>query len=195
MPKRKLDLKVMKNLVFPYLSTLVGVNVDEKPNFIAIGLIGWLCYDIMSVSIGHQQYSRKGFEENRTFSVNQPGAKLVRELDFCGMASGRTVDKAALFETFYGETKTAPMIAECPVNIECRVVQTLIRPVHTVYLGEVVAVHVSETCVTNGVIDVTRIEPIFYAPDPSQGKQAHSYWTLGGRIGRAFEVGKDLRPN
>ncbi|MDD5219866.1 MAG: flavin reductase family protein [Candidatus Bipolaricaulis sp.] len=194
MAKHKLDLKGVKNLIFPYLPVLVGVNVDGKPNYITIGLIGWLCYDTLAISVGHQQYSRRGLEENRTFSVNQVGAKQVRELDFCGTASGRTVDKAALFATFYGETETAPMIDECPINVECRVIQTLIRPVHTVFLGEVVAVHARDDCLANGIPDVTRMEPIFYAPDPSQGKPVYSYWALGERLGRAYEVGNGLQP-
>ncbi len=193
MEKTRLDLKSVKNLVFPYLPVLVGVNVDDRPNYITIGLIGWLCYDMMSVSVGHQQYSKTGLEENGTFSINQPTAGLVKELDFCGLVSGRTGNKAALFQTFYGELKTAPMIRECPINIECRVVQTLVRPIHTVFLGEVVAVHASEGFLREGVPDVARIEPIFYAPDPSQGKHVHSYWALGERIGRAFEIGKDLK--
>ena len=46
----------------------------------------------------------------------------------------------------------------------------------------------------NGIPDVTRIEPIFYAPDPSQGKPVHSYWALGERLGRAYEVGNELLP-
>ncbi len=192
MEKIRLDLKSVKNLVFPYLPVLVGVNVDKKPNYITIGLIGWLCYDMMSVSVGHQQYSKTGFVENGTFSINQPTAGLVKELDFCGLVSGRTVNKAALFETFYGELKTAPMIRECPINIECRVVQTLVRPIHTVFLGEVVAVHASEGFLREGVPDVARIEPIFYGPDPGHGKHVHGYWKLGERIGRAFEIGKDL---
>ena len=41
--------------------------------------------------------------------------------------------------------------------------------------------------------DVTRIRPLFYAPDPSRGKQVHSYWALGKRIGQAFEIGKELK--
>jgi flavin reductase (DIM6/NTAB) family NADH-FMN oxidoreductase RutF len=192
MAKKKLDLKVTKNLIFPYLPVLVGVNVGGKPNYIAIGLIGWLCYDLMSISVGHKQYSKIGIDENGTFSINQPTVDLVRELDYCGMTSGRNVDKAALFETFYGELGTAPMIRQCPINIECRVVQTLARPVHTVFLGEVVAVHASEECLGEGLPDVARIDPIFYAPDPSSGKGAHGYWRLGERIGRAFEIGKDL---
>jgi flavin reductase (DIM6/NTAB) family NADH-FMN oxidoreductase RutF len=192
MEKKRLELKTVRNLVYPYLPVLVGVNVREKPNYITIGLIGWLCYDMMSVSLGHEQYSRQGIEENGTFSVNQPSAALVRELDFCGMASGRDTDKAALFKTFYGELKTAPMIGECPINLECRVVQTLKRPVHTVYLGEVVAVHASDEVLCDGTISLPDVEPIFYAPDPRQGKGAHSYWGLGKRLGAAFEIGKDL---
>lgn len=192
MAKKKLDLKVTKNLIFPYLPVLVGVNVGGKPNYIAIGLIGWLCYDLMSISVGHKQYSKIGIDENGTFSINQPTADLVRELDYCGMTSGRNVDKAVLFETFYGDLDTAPMIRQCPINIECRVVQTLTRPVHTVFLGEVVAVHANEEYLGEGLPDVARIDPVFYAPDPSSGKGAHSYWKLGERIGRAFEIGKDL---
>ena len=195
MAKHKLDLKVTKNLLFPYLPVLVGVNVGGKPNYIAIGLIGWLCYDMMSISVGHKQYSKIGIDENGTFSINQPTADLVRELDFCGMKSGRNTDKAALFETFYGELETAPMIRECPVNIECRVVQTLNRSIHSVFLGEVVAVHASEEYLGEGLPDVTRIDPIFYAPDAHLGKGAHGYWRLGERIGRAFEIGKDLKTN
>ncbi|MFC2108251.1 flavin reductase family protein [Candidatus Bipolaricaulota bacterium] len=195
MAKHKLDLKVTKNLLFPYLPVLVGVNVGGKPNYIAIGLIGWLCYDMMSISVGHKQYSKIGIDENGTFSINQPTADLVRELDFCGMKSGRNTDKAALFETFYGELETAPMIRECPVNIECRVVQTLNRSIHSVFLGEVVAVHASEEYLAEGLPDVTRIDPIFYAPDANLGKGAHGYWRLGERIGRAFDIGKDLKTN
>ncbi len=193
MTKRRLETKVMKNLVYPYLPVLVGANVHGKPNYITIGLIGWLCYDMMSVSLGHEQYSRQGIEENGTFSVNQPSATLVREVDFCGMASGRDTDKAALFETFYGELKTAPMIRECPVNLECRVVQTLRRAVHTVYLGEVVAVHADERILCDGVVCLPDVDPIFYAPDPRKEKSAHSYWGLGKRLGAAFEIGKELK--
>jgi flavin reductase (DIM6/NTAB) family NADH-FMN oxidoreductase RutF len=193
MAKKKLEnLKVVKNLIYPYLPVLVGVNVHDKPNYITIGLIGWLCYDMMSVSIGHRQYSKTGIEENGTFSVNQPSAALVRELDYCGLKSGRDTNKAGLFDTFYGELGTAPMIRECPVNIECRVVQSLRRPVHAVYLGEVVAVHVNEDVLRNGTLSLPDVDPVFFAPDPREGKHVHSYWGLGKRLGAAFEIGKEL---
>jgi flavin reductase (DIM6/NTAB) family NADH-FMN oxidoreductase RutF len=192
MAKAKLEPKAVKNLVYPYLPMIVGVNVGGKPNYITIGLIGWLCYDVMSISVGHAQHSKAGLLENGTFSINQPTAGLVKELDYCGLASGRKADKAALFDTFYGELETAPMIGECPINIECRIVQTLHRKIHAVFLGEVVAVHADEAVLHEGVPNLAKIGPIFYAPDPLRDKGAHSYWGLGEKLGHAFEIGNEL---
>ena len=192
MAKTKLEPKVIKNLIYPYLPMIVGVNVGGKPNFITIGLIGWLCYDVMSISVGHEQYSKGGLLENGTFSINQPTAGLVKELDYCGIASGRKTHKARLFDTFYGELETAPMIGECPVNIECRVVQTLNRKIHAVFLGEVVAIHADEAVLVEGVPNVGKIDPVFYAPDPLRGKRTYSYWGLGEKLGHAFEIGEEV---
>ncbi|MGB2768187.1 MAG: flavin reductase family protein [Candidatus Zixiibacteriota bacterium] len=194
MGKKKVsDLRGAKNLLFPYLPVIVGANVDGKPNYITIGLVGWLCYDAMSVSVGHKQYTNAGIKESRTFSINQPTAGMVKELDYCGLYSGRKVDKSILFENFYGELQTAPMIKECPVNIECRVVQIMERSIHTVFIGEVAAVYLDEECLTQGVLDISKVDPVFFAPDKKQGKYSGSYWRLGEYLARAWEVGKDLR--
>lgn len=193
MAKKKVsDLMGVKNLLFPYLPVLVGANVDAKPNYITIGLIGWLCYDAVSVSVGHKQYTNAGIKENRTFSVNQPTASMVRQLDYCGLYSGRKVDKSVLFENFYGELQTAPMIKECPVNIECRVIQIMERAIHTVFIGEVAAIHLGEEYLAQGVLDITKVDPVFFAPDKKEGRYSGSYWRLGEYLARAWEVGKDL---
>jgi flavin reductase (DIM6/NTAB) family NADH-FMN oxidoreductase RutF len=168
------------------------MNVDGKPNYITVGLMGWICYDAISVSIGHKQYSNQGIKQNGTFSVNQPSAALVKRLDFCGLYSGRQVDKAALFSNFYGSLKTAPMIDECPVNIECRVIQTIERKIHTVFIGEVETVHVSEECLSSGFPDAFKINPILYVPDRSKGTESGEYRALGGSLGQAWQIGKDL---
>lgn len=190
MSKKKLGAR---NLLLPYMPVLVGTKVGDKPNYITIALVGVLCYDAISVSVGHKQYSNRGIKENGTFSINQPTADMVKELDYCGLYSGRKVDKSALFENFYGKLESAPMIKECPVNIECRVVQTLERPVHTVFIGEVVEVYFDEDCLTEGVPDVSKIDPILYGP--VKGRTGHSgcYWKLGEYLARAWEVGKDLK--
>jgi len=183
---------LVKNLLYPYLPVIVGMNVDGKPNYITVGLVGWLCYDALSVSIGHKQYSNRGIRQNGTFSVNQPSAALVKQLDFCGLYSGRKVDKAALFKNFYGSLETAPMIEECPVNIECRVIQTIERKIHTVFIGEVEAVYVSEECLKGEYPDVFKIDPILYLPDRTKGTEVGEYRTLGASLGQAWQIGRDL---
>jgi flavin reductase (DIM6/NTAB) family NADH-FMN oxidoreductase RutF len=194
MDKKKVsDLMGVKNLLYPYLPVLVGANVNGKPNYITIGLVGWLCYDAMSVSVGHKQYTNAGIKENGTFSINQPTASMVKELDYCGIYSGRKTDKSALFENFYGELKTTPMIKECPVNIECRVIEVMERPIHTVFIGEVTAIYLDEEYLTEGVLDISKVKPVFFAPDKKQGKYSGSYWGLGEYLARAWEVGKDLK--
>lgn len=182
-----------RNFLFPYLPVLVGATVGGKPNYITIGLVGWLCYDAISVSVGHKQYSNAGIRENGTFSINQPSAKMVKELDYCGLYSGRKVDKSALFENFYGTLETAPMIKECPVNIECRVIQTMERPVHTVFIGEVAEVYFDEDCLTEGVPDVSKIDPIFFGPVKGQTQLSGCYWKMGDYLARAWNVGKELK--
>ena len=67
-----------RNLLFPYLPVLVGTKVKGRPNYITIALIGWLCYDAISISVGHNQYSNAGIRENGTFSINQPTADMVK---------------------------------------------------------------------------------------------------------------------
>ncbi|MFO7965558.1 MAG: flavin reductase family protein [Desulfobacterales bacterium] len=182
-----------RNLLLPYLPVLVGTNVGGKPNYITIALVGWLCYDAISVSVGRDQYSNAGIRENRTFSINQPSAEMVKELDYCGLYSGRKVDKSALFENFYGGLETAPMIKQCPVNIECRVVQTIERPVHTIFIGEVAEVYFDEDCMTGGVPDVSKVDPIFFGPVKGRTELAGCYYKMGDYLAPAWNVGKELK--
>ncbi len=72
-----------------------------------------------------RHYTNTGIRKNGTFSVNIPSAEMVKETDYCGLLSGKDVDKAELFENFYGKLWTAPMIEECPLNIECRLIKTV----------------------------------------------------------------------
>ena len=181
------------NLLAPLLPVLVGTNVGGKPNYITIALFGWLCYDAISVSVGRKKYSNAGIKENGTFSVNQPTAAMVKKLDYCGLYSGRKVDKSTLFKNFYGNLKTAPMIKECPINIECSVIKTLERPVHTVFIGEVNEAYIEESCLTEGVPDVSKIDPILYSPVKGRKKFAGRYWKLGEYLAQAWKIGKELK--
>jgi flavin reductase (DIM6/NTAB) family NADH-FMN oxidoreductase RutF len=135
------------------------------------------------VAINKVRHTGKGIRENKTFSVNIPSAKNSVELDYCGMVSGSKVDKSGVFDSFYGKAKTAPMIDEFPVNLECSLRQTLELGSHNLYVGEIVDVHVSNDCLTGGAPDINKIDPIVFA--------GQNYHHLGEIVSKAFSVGKE----
>jgi flavin reductase (DIM6/NTAB) family NADH-FMN oxidoreductase RutF len=173
----------------PYMTTmpavLVGANVDGKPNYMTVAWTGLACMDppMIAVAINKIRHTGKGIQENKTFSVNIPSAKNSVELDYCGIVSGSKVDKSKVFDSFYGKAKTAPLINEFPVNIECSLRNTLELGSHNLYVGEIVDVHVSNDCLTGGVPDLNKIDPIVFA--------GQNYCHLGEIVSKAFSVGKD----
>ena len=103
-------------------------------------------------------------------------------------ASGHKVDKSQLFETFYGKLENAPMIQECPLNLECRVRQILPLNASELFTGEtlapaawagVVAAYTEEQYLSNDEPDIRKINPlIFSMPD-------NNYWKVGEHLGQA----------
>lgn len=176
-----------KNYLSPLPVTLVGANVGGKPNYITIAFVGAVDYSHVSVSSARNHHTNAGIKENGTFSVNIPGTDLVKETDYCGMVSGKDTDKGAVFDTFYGELKTAPMISACPVNLECRVVQTLEMKIHEVFIGEIVKTYCDEEVIADGGVDFAQVDPILFV---IYGKD---YWSFGRPFARGWEVGKELK--
>jgi flavin reductase (DIM6/NTAB) family NADH-FMN oxidoreductase RutF len=95
-------------------------------------------------------------------------------VDFCGTTSGQEVDKfvQAHLTPLPGLKVRAPLIRECPVNLECVVRQSLVLGSHVLFLAEVVALHADEAVVDEGTVVVGRVAPLAY--DPFAG----DYWTL-----------------
>jgi len=177
-------------LMYPRPALLVGANVDGKANFMTMGGGGVANSEppMMSVLLRHNRYTLKGILQNLTFSINTPPVNLVRETDFCGIASGAKVDKVKVckFKVFYGKLKTAPLIEQCPVNLECKVVHILNLGSHSFIIGEVTGTYVSEDCLTNGKPDVRKIKPIVFNLESSE------YYAFGEVIAKAYSVGKEL---
>ncbi len=177
-----------KNFLYPMPTTIVGANVGGKPNYITIAHVGILHYITLSISMNKRHYTNPGIVENGTFSVNIPSSKMAKETDYCGMVSGREVNKGALFETFYGKLKTAPMIQNCPVNMECKLIQKLDLPTHDVFIGEIAAAYCDEECLTAGKgVDLRKVDPILFSISGAR------YWRVGEQFARAWEIGKELR--
>ena len=156
-----------------------------RPNYITIAHVGIMKYTTLSVSLHKSHHTNAGVKENGTFSVNLPSARMVKVTDYCGLVSGREVDKAALFQTFYGKLKTAPMIQECPVNMECKLIHTLDLGTHEIFIGEIAETYCDEECLTQGKgEDLARVDPILFSMSGAR------YFRVGEQIGLAWTRGK-----
>lgn len=176
-----------RNCLYPMLTVLAGTNVHGQPNYNAMAHIGIMNVGSVSLAMNKVHYTNIGIRENKTFSINIPSVDMVKETDYCGIVSGRNVDKAALFENFYGTLKNAPMIKECPVNMECKLIKTVDFPNHDIFVGEVVETYCDEQYLTDGIVDLAKVQPILF----SMGDVG--YWELGNRFARAWSIGKTLK--
>jgi len=166
---------------------LVGANVKGKPNYMtaAWAAPASMVPPMACVAINKARYTAQGIEENKTFSLNVPSVQQVIETDYCGLISGFQQDKSLVFRTSYGILKTAPLAEECPVNIECRLFETIDCGSHRLYIGEIAEIHFDRACLKDGKPDMTKIHPILFSP--------FAYFSLGEKVGTAFSDGKKYR--
>lgn len=173
----------------PMPVALVGALVDGKPNFLAVGWVSRVNHQppMLAVALNRQHHTPKGLVENGSFSVCFPSVAMEQVTDYCGIVSGRKTDKSQLFKLFYGETETAPMIAECPLSLECRLVKTVELPSNNLYIGEIVAGYSEERYLTAGKLDFKKLDPLLLTmPD-------NTYWRFGEPVGMAWKDGLTLK--
>jgi flavin reductase (DIM6/NTAB) family NADH-FMN oxidoreductase RutF len=157
------------------------VGEDGSTNIMAVSWVGVACQTppIVSVAIRAERFSYGLIRETGEFVLNIPPASLIRAVDFCGVVSGRDISKFA--ETgltpMPGLKVRAPLIKECPVNLECVVRNSLVLGSHVLFLAEVVAMHADDAVVENGSVIMGRVAPLAY--DPFGG----DYWSLKEVIG------------
>ncbi len=188
--KKKLGVRVA---LYPMPVTLVGATVDGKPNYATVAHVGIMDLTTVSLGMNKVHYTNKGIKESGTFSINIPSESQIVETDYCGLVSGSKRNKEHLFETFYGQLETAPMITECPLNIECRLVQTIDMPRHDIFIGEVVEVYCSDECLRDSAIDFSKMQPVLFAmSDPGHFTASSNYFKLGPSFAQPWGIGKKL---
>jgi flavin reductase (DIM6/NTAB) family NADH-FMN oxidoreductase RutF len=142
---------------------------------------------MLGICVNKMNASNGAIHETGEFSVNVPSVDMVEVTDYCGIVSGSKVDKSGLFEIYYGDLESAPMIVSCPLNIECRVAQTLELPTNSFFVGEIVNVFSAEAYMTDGKPDVEKIKPFLLTmPD-------NRFWSVGKNVGRAWKDGSRYR--
>jgi flavin reductase (DIM6/NTAB) family NADH-FMN oxidoreductase RutF len=179
------------DLIYPQPVLLVGANVNNKPNFLTASWVGIANGNppMVSVAIRHNRYTLKGIKQNMTFSVNVPSTDTVKETDYCGLVSGSKVDKVEVcrFKVFYGKLASSPLIEQCPVNLECKVVHILDLGSHSLVIGRIRQAHVSEDCLTDGEPDINKIKPLVFITGLTG-----QYHALGELVAKAYSIGKEL---
>ncbi|MEL7640147.1 MAG: flavin reductase family protein [Solidesulfovibrio sp.] len=174
--------------LYPMPATIVGAVVDGRPNFLAIAHVGILNNappQYLTVSLKKFRHTAKGIRQSGSFSICLPRASMAVVTDYVGIVSGRDVDKSGVFDVFYGRLGNAPLIRECPVNMELKLHDVLDLPAHEVFVGELVASHVDEGCLREGKVDLEKVRPLLF--DYSSGW----YFSLGEPVAPCWRVGRD----
>jgi flavin reductase (DIM6/NTAB) family NADH-FMN oxidoreductase RutF len=165
----------------PVPVVLVSCGHGERANIITIAWTGILCSNPPQVGIGvrPERHSHGLIQETGEFVINVPGEGLLDEVEYCGFVSGRDADKFAErgLTPVPGSAVQTPIIAECPINLECRLAHTLPLGSHDLFVGEVVAVQFNEEVLDErGRVDNAKLKPILFTGD--------GYWSLGSFLGR-----------
>ncbi len=166
--------------LYPVPAVMVTCGAQDQPNIITLAWVGTVCSNPPMVGIGIRpsRYSHELITQHGEFAVNVPTAEQVGIVDYCGTVSGRDVDKfsEAGLTALPASAIATVIIAECPLNLECRVQQVLSLGSHDLFLGKVVAVQVDEGVLTaQRQLDLGQARPLAFG--------AAQYWGLGERLG------------
>jgi flavin reductase (DIM6/NTAB) family NADH-FMN oxidoreductase RutF len=187
----KLDIGA-QGFVYPMPVTLVGADLSVGPSFMTIAWVNRVQHSPPRVAAGlnRRHATNEGIREYGEFSVCIPDVDQVAVTDWCGMeSSARGADKAAAFTVFRGTLEHAPMIAECPLCMECRVHDVLDLGSHELFVGEIVGTWTEERYLDDaGKPDIEAMRPFTLTmPD-------NRYWAVGAHIADAWSVGRTHRP-
>jgi len=191
--EEKMPKKSLKPTSAVLLTPVVLVSCQDeggKPNIITLAWVGVANSDpaMISIAIRPERHSYAIIKRTGEFAANLPTTAILKETDFCGVVSGSKLDKFSTTQLtpMPAEKIKAPLIKECPVNLECRVKQVIALGSHDLFLGEVVAVQMdTEIQDEKGRIDIGKTKLFTFCAG------AMEYWSLGERIGRfGFTKGK-----
>ena len=170
------------NMLYPLPAVLVSCQgKNTAPNLITIAWAGIICSSppMVSISIRPERYSYDMVKETGEFVINLTTKDLAWATDYCGVVSGRNVNKWEKMNLTQQPSKVVipPAVAESPVNLECKVTEVKKLGTHDMFIAEIVAVHADEKYLDEkGKFNLEKSEPIAYCHG--------TYFTLGEEIGK-----------
>jgi flavin reductase (DIM6/NTAB) family NADH-FMN oxidoreductase RutF len=169
--------------IYPTPAALVtSVDADGQPNIITLGEVFNISIArpvILGIAIRKERYSHQLISETREYVVNLPTCEIAEQVWYCGSVSGRTVSKflQSGLTPVSAQRVRPPLIAECPVNLECKVLGVQEIGDHDLFLGEVVVQHVDEGVLNqSGRISVGKLSAFAFVNG--------EFWTLGEKMPR-----------
>lgn len=164
-------------------------NKEGKVNVFTIGWIGTACTrpPMITIAIRPERLSYDYIKETGEFVVNLPSKDLVRSVDFCGVKSGRTVDKIKelSFELSESENISVPYLDNCPISLECKVKDIITLGSHDLFLAEVLCVHVEEDLIDiNGKIHYEKANLICYSHGEYFGLTKNALGSFGFSVSK-----------
>lgn len=185
---KKMDLG-SNIFIYPMPVTLLGTKMGEKANFMALGWISRVNANppLLAVAVNKTHLTNELIRKNKLFSINFPSTEMIKKTDYCGLNSGRNVDKSELFQVYYGKLEKAPLIEECPLSLECKLEDIYEMPTNDLFIAEIICSHTEKKYLKDGKLDINKINPLLLTmPD-------NKYWMVGDEAGKAWNIGRNLK--
>lgn len=179
--------------LFPMPCPLVVGGTMEHADALAVAWINIMASTPPTIAMGLRE-SRNTLSlirSTNTFTVNIAPASMAATVDYFGTVSGRSADKFAVSGLTLAESAVvpAPIIEECPYNLECRVVGEIDVGSYVVLIGEIVETHVDEdVLLPDGLVDIEKLDPLVYIAG------AREYRRVGEKVADAFVAGRGFKP-
>jgi len=165
-------------------------DAEGKPNAMTASWAGICCSrpPCVTVSLRKATYTHGCLSHRKAFTVSVPSQRYVKEVDFLGLASGRKTDKFAVtgLTPLRSDLVDAPYVAEFPLVLECKLIQTHEIGLHTQFIGEILDVKADESVLSaDGLPEVEKVAPFMYGPE------LKLYHRVGDKLAKAFSVGHE----
>ena len=167
-------------LLAPVPPALVTVGTMENHNVLTVAWTGILntIPPKTYISVRKERYSYPMLMQHKEFVINLPSANLVKTVDFCGVRSGKDLNKFKEMNLTPApaEKISTPLIAECPLHLECKITDSVDLGTHTMFIADIVGMDVADECINkNGKLEIEKCNLLAFAHG--------EYFTLGRKVG------------